>query len=219
MSVTETFLFWQCSPINDGGGIQTGTKEIFKTRKRPKVINLSGRNLSSSEISVLSKGLKYTPTPKGNYAELAADVNEFCRKLRLNELFFDDKDNDDEGSIVRNKTGWHPPKSKDKFMEETINMIKTYPLETSQKPSNLSKGETLAMKILSSDKMIVIKKADKGGTMVVMDASYYRYAVLKMLKDEEFYGETNKSMDNHTRKMINKLVEDHGDDLFKEEAD
>ena len=85
------------------------------------------------------------------------------------------------------------------------NTIKTYPLETIQKPSNLTKDELLALKTLSSDKSIVIKEADKGGAVVIMDASYYRNAVLKMLEDEEFYSETDKSMDSQTRKMINKL--------------
>ena len=180
---------------------------------------MSSRELSCSEISVLSKGLKYTPTPKGNSSELAADVNEFCRKLRLNELFYDDEKSEEEGPLVRNKTGWQPPKSKDKQLEETISMIKNYPLETIQKPSNLTKDETLALKTLSSDKSIVIKEADKGGAVVIMDASYYRNAVLKMLEDEEFYSETNSSMDNQTRKMINKLVEEHEGCLYEEEAD
>ena len=40
-----------------------------------------------------------------------------------------------------------------------------------------------------------------------------------MLEDKEFYDETKESMDSQTRKKINKLIEDHGDGLFQEEAE
>ena len=71
---------------------------------------------------------------------------------------------------------------------------------------------------ITSDKTIVIKEADKGGAVVVMDATYYRDGILQMLNDEEFYPETEEDTDNQTRKMINKLVEEHGEGLFEEEA-
>ena len=54
---------------------------------------------------------------------------------------------------------------------------------------------------------------------MVMDASYYRDAILKMLEDKDFYAETKESRDSQTRKMINKLIEDHGNGLFQEESD
>ena len=52
-----------------------------------------------------------------------------------------------------------------------------------------------------------------------MDTTYYRDRILRMLNDEEFYGETKQEMDSQTRKLINKLVETHGKWLFDEEAD
>ena len=103
-------------------------------------------------------------------------------------------------------------------MEEAISMIKTYPLETTQKSNNLSKDETATLKALTSDKTIVIKEADKGDAVVVMDATYYRDGILQMLNDEEFYSETKEDMDSQTCKMINQLVEEHGEGHFEEEA-
>ena len=73
------------------------------------MINLSNRNLTDSEILLLKKGLKFTPTPKSNTSELRADVNEFCRKLRLTELFYNEEDEEKDEPLVRNKTGWNPP--------------------------------------------------------------------------------------------------------------
>ena len=48
------------------------------------VVNLSQRTLSKSEISLLSKGLKFVPTPSSiNKARLKQDLEKFGRKLRL----------------------------------------------------------------------------------------------------------------------------------------
>ena len=48
------------------------------------VINLSRRNLSSAEISLLSKGLTFVPTAnKINQAKLKRELEEYGRKLSL----------------------------------------------------------------------------------------------------------------------------------------
>ena len=47
------------------------------------VINLSRRNLSPSEMSLLSKGLKFVPTAnKIDHAKLKTELEEYGRKLR-----------------------------------------------------------------------------------------------------------------------------------------
>ena len=49
-----------------------------------KVINLSNRALSDSEISVLSKGLKFVVTPKElDQSQIKIDLENFGRRLRL----------------------------------------------------------------------------------------------------------------------------------------
>ena len=56
------------------------------------VINLSKRNLSASEISLLSKGLKFVPTAnKIDCAKLKTELEEYGRKLRLMWHFRDDE--------------------------------------------------------------------------------------------------------------------------------
>ena len=50
----------------------------------PNVVNLSRRNLTNNEISVLSKGLKFVPTRKGiNKALIKEELEVYGRKLRL----------------------------------------------------------------------------------------------------------------------------------------
>jgi hypothetical protein len=66
----------------------------------------------------------------------------------------------------------------------------------------LSKEEDIALKSLSRDKTIVIKEADKGGVVVVMDSNYYRTKIMQILTDTEFYAEINE---NHDKKYYRKL--------------
>ena len=56
------------------------------------VINLSGRNLSEAEISLLSKGLKFVPaTNKIDRAKLKTELEEYGRKLWLMWHFRNDE--------------------------------------------------------------------------------------------------------------------------------
>lgn len=59
----------------------------------PKIINLSTKQLNESEIKLLSKGLKYTPTPSSNKQDLRKDIKEY--KLRLAE-YFNNTESDEE---------------------------------------------------------------------------------------------------------------------------
>ena len=56
------------------------------------VINLSRRNLSEAEISLLSKGLKFVPTAnKIDRVKLKTELEEYGRKLRLMWCFRNDE--------------------------------------------------------------------------------------------------------------------------------
>ena len=56
---------------------------ITKPTTNIQIINLSSRKLNESEIKLLEKGLKFTPTPNNaNTQELEKDILEFTRKVR-----------------------------------------------------------------------------------------------------------------------------------------
>ena len=85
--------------------------------------------------------------------------------------------------------------------------------------SNLTSRERNAIQSLQNDKSIIIKEADKGGAVVCMDSDYYRDKILQMLSDKEYYEEIESSADSYTRKLINKLIDQHGSGLHDEEKD
>ena len=45
-------------------------------------------------LRVLSKGLKFTPTPRKSTIEIEKDIHDFTRKLRLAEYFVNEKEKD-----------------------------------------------------------------------------------------------------------------------------
>ena len=53
--------------------------------------------------------------------------------------------------------------------------------------NNLSTDERKALKDLSTDKSIIIKPADKGGAIVIMNAEDYEKVCLDHLADKTFY--------------------------------
>ena len=171
----------------------------------------------------MTKGLKFTPIPDEDRVQLGTDIDEFCRRLRLNYMFFeeDEESNDvrDE-PLVRNKSSFNPKPTKDKHLEETINNLKTNPLENRKNvKDNLSRGERKALSQLKSDQTIIIKEADKGSAVVIMDRDFYRDKILEMLNDNNFYKETDGNADKRTRNLILKLLKKYDSELYEEEKD
>ena len=82
-----------------------------------KTINIIQKQLSDSEVTLLNKGLKFTPTPPiGNAEKLTEDVKEFNRKLRLVEYF--DGTEDKDKPLVRNKSNVIPPSERNEALDK-----------------------------------------------------------------------------------------------------
>lgn len=58
-----------------------------------------------------------------------------------------------------------------------------------QEESNLSRGEWGALKGLRADHSLIIKPADKGSLVVIMDREQYVREAIRQLEDREFYEE------------------------------
>ena len=91
------------------------TKPANIQQDNSSVINLSNSPLSTDEISVLSRGLTFCPTPRHiNWPEVTADIYDFARRMRLTEYFFDD-DRTNNPNVTEQDTPfcdnstWNPP--------------------------------------------------------------------------------------------------------------
>ena len=155
------------------------------------VINLSRRNLSSAEISLLSKGLKFVPTAnKTDQAKLKRELEEYGRKLRLMWHFRNDERPFSQERFKPKST--FNPRNKDAVIETYLSCLEERLLDIeipSKRFNNLTKDERNAMYSLKDDKSIIIKGADKGSVVIVWDREDYIKEATKQLEDKEVYME------------------------------
>lgn len=186
--------------------------------------------LSETHVRLLSKGLKFTPTPQSNLQDLEKDIKEFSRRLRLQEKHFKEEDILDDMDtcemdppLVRNNTNYNPPPNRNKLLDNCIDTL----MKTSQdldildiKPTknNLSHSERKALGELKNNPDIIIKQADKGGAICIMDKEFYASKIQELLQDQNTY----KVIENEDRKTtlkIKKLVNKYSHCLKEEEKD
>ena len=82
--------------------------------------------------------------------------------------------------------------------QETLDLLKDTP---PRHTPNMNKDEFSAIQELSNDSEIIIKPADKGGSIVVQNMSDYKEEAYRQLNDEQFYRrlKTNPTRDFQKR--------------------
>ena len=140
------------------------------------VINLSSSIISDAEHKLLSKGLNFCPTPREvNQAQLSQDLTEYYRRIRLREFFLDAETCDPEP--FRIKSTWIPPKNRIPALETYVQVVSSQVTNPDnfvhRSYDNLPREERLALNTLRSRTDIIIKPADKGSAVVVMDRQQY----------------------------------------------
>ena len=172
--------------------------------------------MTDHEIRILEKGLKFTPTPRQkNIEEITNDTSAFCRKLRLAEFFLHHEDGEDE-SIVTNKSNFMPPKGRNVNLDNFIDTVKHFPVEHLTKnytTNNVNKSEWSAIENLKKDNSIIIKGADKGSAVVVMDREYYKSLCLVVLENSTYYEKQESYDSKEVLQKLEKIITDYGDKL------
>ena len=107
---------------------------------------------------------------------LRKDINEFIRRIRLKEYFYDGDNVGGDFSNVpafRNKSTWSPERGRELAIEAYAQAVEEEILSSLNNGrgiySNLSESECKALRDLKWYDDIVIKEADKGSGVVVMD--------------------------------------------------
>lgn len=86
------------------------------------------------------------------------------------------------------------------------NTNKMLPLLKQKQRDNLTKQERIALKNLINNDQIIINKADKGSTVVVLSTTDYIKEGLKHLCDPTVYRKLNKDTTNTTKPEIKKFL-------------
>lgn len=159
---------------------------------RSNVVNVSSRLLSPAELKLLSKGLNFSPSSGNiNEFELYQDLDNFARNLRLREYFHDHPTGSKKPFPGLSDRMFTPSEQRDKHLDMYISAVQKDIISTFEKRlpvrGNLGSDEHEALKSLSEDTGIVIKPADKGGAVVIMNKNDYLKEGQRQLTDETFY--------------------------------
>ena len=90
------------------------------------VVKLSNRELTPSEMSLLSKGLSFFLAPKEIDTFALSKVSDFVIHLRFKEYFFNDENIGGDFSsypAFRNKSTWCTQRTRDLILETYLNML------------------------------------------------------------------------------------------------
>ena len=169
----------------------------FSTPPRPpvtrdkSVINLSPTFIPQGRHhKLLQKGLSFIPTPPINNQRqsLMVHLSSYHRRLKLLSYF--------EGRMIKEQTPflakstWEPnsadlPEKLLTLFQRDHNTLRN--LQPIPEKDNLSDSEKQALAELQRNTSIVIKPADKGSSVVIMDRQQYIGEALRQLRNTDHY--------------------------------
>ncbi|XP_060589882.1 uncharacterized protein LOC132745064 [Ruditapes philippinarum] len=186
------------------------------------VINLSKKDLTKKQINLLSKGETFVPNNrKPDVPNIMCELKEWKRRMRLREFFYDSQreNNDNEVSEEwcdkkKSNSCFTPNSGRDKCLDAYIDAVKEEILKGMKKKEvhNISRLEEIAMKDLLEDGTIVIRPADKGSGIVILDSDKYNEDIENELKDASTYKHVSEDPTamilKTTKKLINRMDKD-----------
>ena len=186
-------------------------KGIFVSKN---VVNLFKRELTEHEVSLLSKGFNFVPTPLSiDTAVLKEDHKRFGRILR-SKWHFRDSEQGFSSNPFKPKSNFNPPKTDaaieiylSRLCEDLICKAQSH---NQNRFNNLTINERAALRGLMADTNIIIKGADKGSAVVVWDREDYLREAESQLGDCNVYDKVSDPLP-----AINKAIKSCITDIKK----
>lgn len=124
----------------------SGTRRAAKERELNEIFlrNLSTHQLSDDQVNVLSRGLKYIPTPVTNKTtmrrQLLRDFEQFARRMHLQYIFHG---KDKEPHPFHVKSNWMPPVQQSIALESYLENVKAQlaDIRVKKPKNNLSRNK------------------------------------------------------------------------------
>ncbi|XP_041420430.1 uncharacterized protein LOC121394203 [Xenopus laevis] len=140
------------------------------------------------ESRLLNRGLKFVPTNWATPFETYKDIHKFKRQLKLKDFFKEQAPT--TPVIFKAKSTFDPPNTAPSISTFTHLLSRDlWKLHNTKMNhfANLTRVEREAIKTLQADKDIIIRQADKGGGIVILDKTYYVDEITKQLSDTDTY--------------------------------
>ena len=169
--------------------------------------------LSPAQTKLLNKGLTFVPSlgihkaPKEKFLQ---DLKKYHRIIKLEAFFKHDRDTKPQPFTA--PSTWEPPPQT--LPPEIEILIKKDHGEVDKyykkfhEVINISKPEIRALKELKNNHQIVIKKADKGSAVVIMDRDQYIMEAERQLGDPVYYKKLKEPIFPKTIKAVQRIIED-----------
>lgn len=190
-------------------------------------MNLSSLPLQQAELDILDRGLTFIPTstthPVQNIYTLC---NRLIRNIKLKDYFADEEQDgtfDPTVPTFKKPSQWSPPNSSlSQPTLDTINrianstqrllqrrkLIRGKSIRLLQQKQNLSTEERHILKRITKNRNIVIKPADKGSSVVVMDKQAYIREAYRQLHDTRYYRKIPDPLIKQNSARIQQILDD-----------
>ena len=175
--------------------------------------------MTPPQLTLLNKGLTFIPTKGSNkniIEQTRWDLQLYHRKIKL-AAYFQNTD-DTTPPPFTPKSDWTPPCGK--LPPEITTLIKTdvkyvdTKFQVTYAQPNLHREEAAALKELKDNKRIIIKPADKGSAVVILDREQYLWEGYRQLEDKHYYLKLTKPIYTDTKPIIEKIVQTLQDKKF-----
>ena len=156
--------------------LKISSNNIFSDSHNPDrvIFNFSSYQLTDDEKNVLCKGLNFSIKPGLiEYSELLLPFELLFRDIKQEDLC-----NENMSSI------------KPKLLDTALTSYQNFSSERNP-PENLTHSEFKALKYLSKNKNIVIQKADKDNTVMILEKCSYISAIEEILNDNSKFSKLN----------------------------
>lgn len=177
------------------------------------VVNMSTVTLSSPVKKLLSKGTKFVPkTMPTTNTQCLAGVSKLKRRMHIDHFFYGNIEAP-KHPFKKSNPEWNPPTKSHPLIDKYICSTTKKMIEINKNNKYMqTKMSIKNCKLLRNIKEldVIIKPADKGGALVILDKESYLKEAERQLKNVKFYKACNK--DNTSlvaREIKNFLLASH----------
>ena len=147
---------------------------------------------------------------------MLTDIKTWERRMRLREYFYgrEEEQDDDEDDLIKKKvkkSNWTPAEGRNRWLDQYLVEVKNDIMNGLKRDfrMNITKLEERALKTLMNDNSIVIRPADKGSGIVIMDSDAYKSDIEKELMENETYELISepvvKKIERDIKKTVNEM--------------
>lgn len=188
----------------------TSSKDATPPLYESLILNLSATfHPTTPQISLLEKGLTFIPhNNRINKQELNRDIHNYHRRLKLIDHF--STNNTHAIQPFTTPSTWEPSHIHTQ-LNTLIHKDKkslTHFLNISSQPShtNLTPAEQQAIIQFQQNKSIIIKPADKGSKIVILDTHHYLLEANRQLSDTKYYQPIQQTVQITAQTQLHQLI-------------